>query len=311
VSQQSRPSTHQSFFGLNLNQVYVLRNDSSLWLESAPLWGKGTSPPQKIGPSFETQTFSPVFGTNQVLVLSQDSSLHLNTLGQDSQGPQVSGSALAFDGNVTLGLQQAYVLGQGADFGNLWLEQGPWGTVSTPPQQVDGNAAAFQTINANQVFVLGSDGKLWLETGPWEKVPPRRIEIGGGNIVDFQALGSVPGSEVFVLSSEGTLWLNTVGGGSSGPQVGGGRINFFQVAPTTNNEVFVLGEDHTLWLNTVGAGARAPQVDANVFAFHAIDSEHVYVQDLAGNLWLEHAPWGSVPPARQLVDVNLLALGTL
>ena len=310
MSQQSRPSTHPSFFGLNLNQVYVLRSDSSLWLESAPSWGKDTLPAQKIGPSLPTQTFSPVFGTNQVLVLSQDGALHLNTLGQDSQGPQVSGSALAFDGNVTLGLQRAYVLGQGNDFGNLWLQQGPWGTVSAPPQQVDGNAVAFQTIDANQVFVLGSDGKLWLETGPWRTVPPRRIPIGGGNIVNFQALGSVPGSEVFVLSSDGRLWLNTVGGGTSGPQVGGGHINFFQVAPNTKDEVFVLAEDHTLWLNTVGAGARAPQVDARVAAFHAIDNAHVYVQDLEGNLWLEQAPWGNVPPARQLVDVDLLVLAT-
>ena len=33
-------------------------------------------------------------------------------------------------------------------------------------RQVDANVAAFQAVDLNTVFVLGTDGNLWLETSP-------------------------------------------------------------------------------------------------------------------------------------------------
>jgi len=301
MSEQSSPSTHPGFFGQSLIEAYVLGSDGNLWLESAP-WGNPPPSRQQVGRG-GLAAFCPVAGTNQVLVLSTDGTLWLNTVGQGATGPQVDGNVAAFDGNVTLNVQRAYVLGTD---GNLWLEQGPWGTVPPTRQQVDGNVKAFQTIDADQVFVLGTDGNLWLESGPWGTVPPSRIEIGGGNIVAFQALGSLPGIEVFVLGGDGTLWLNTVGGGSAGQQVGGGNIAAFEVVPGTTNQVYVLATDGTMWLNTVGAGSSAPQIDGNVVAFDAYDSEHVYVLGSDGNLWLEQGPWGNVPPSRFLVDGNVM-----
>jgi hypothetical protein len=301
MSQQSNPSTHPGFLGLSLTEAYVLGSDGKLWLENAP-WGNPPPSRQQVGGS-GLAAFCPVIGTNQVLVLSTNGTLQLNTLGQSPNGPQVDGNVAAFDGNVTLNVQQAYVLG--AD-GNLWLENGPWGTVPPARQQVDGNVKAFQTIDANYVFVLGTDGKLWLETGPWGTVPPSRIEIGGGNIVAFQALASISGGKVFVLGGDGTLWLNTVGGGATGQQVGGGNIAAFQVAPGSTNQVYVLSTDGTMWLNTVGEGATAPQIDSNVVSFHAYDVDHVYVLGSNGNLWLEQGPWKNVPPSRQLVDGDVM-----
>jgi hypothetical protein len=298
---QSSPSTHPGFFGLGLIEAYVLGRDGNLWLENAP-WGNPAPSRQRVGGG-GVAAFRPVTGTNQVLVLSTDGTLWLNTVGQGATGPQVDGNVAAFDGSVTLGVQQAYVLGTD---GNLWLERGPWGTVPPTRQRVDGNVKAFQTIDADHVFVLGTDGDLWLETGPWGTVPPSRIEIGDGNIVAFQALGSDPGAEVFVLSGDGTLWLNTVGGGSAGEQVGGGNIAAFEVVPGTKNKVYVLATNGTMWLNTVGEGTSAPQIDANVVAFDACDSDHVYVLGSDGNLWLEQGSWGNVPPSRQLVDGNVM-----
>ena len=303
MSRQSSPSKHPGFFWLSLTQAYVLGNDGKLWLENAP-WGNPPPSRQEVGGG-GVVAFCPVDGTNQVLVLSTDGTLWLNTLGMGATAPQVDGNVAAFDGNVTLHVQQAYVL---ATDGNLWLEQGPWGTVPPTRQRVDGNVKAFQTIDADQVLVLGTDGNLWLETGPWGTVPPSRTKIGGGNIVAFQALESDPGGKVFVLRGDDTLWLNTVGGGSAGQQVGGGNIAAFEVVPGTANQVYVLGTDGTMWLNTVGEGARAPQIDGNVVAFHAWDGDHVYVLGSDGNLWLEQGPWGRVPPSRQLVDGNVMHL---
>jgi hypothetical protein len=301
VSWQSSPSTHPGILGVNLTEAWVLGNNGNLWFESAP-WGSPPPSRQQAGGSGVT-AFCPVAGTNQVLVLLGDGTLWLNTVGESSSGPQVDGNVAAFDGNVTLGVQQAYVLGQD---GNLWLERGPWGTVPPARQQVDAKVKAFQTIGANQVFVLGTNGNLWLETGPWGTVPPSRIEIGGGNIVAFEATGAIEDSTVFVLSSDGTLWLNTVGGGSSGQQVGGGNIAAFEVVPGVTNQVFVLATNGTLWLNTVGGGSGGSQIDGNVVAFDALDSDHVYVLGSNGNLWLEQGPWGSVPPSRQLVDGSVM-----
>lgn len=300
MSWQNSPSTHRGFVAVSLTEAYVLGGDGSLWLEKAP-WGR--PPPSRQPVGSEVVAFSPVAGTNQVLVLSTDGTLRLNTVGSSATGPQIDGNVAAFDGNVTLGVQRAYVLGTD---GNLWLEQGPWGTVPPSRQQVDGDVRAFQTIDADHVFVLGRNGNLWLETGPWGTVPPSRIEIGGGNIVSFQALGSLAGAEVFVLGGDGTLWLNTVGGGSSGQQVGGGNIAAFEVVPGTTNQVYVLATNGRLWLNTVGKGTSAPQIDGNVVAFDACDSDHVYVLGSDGNLWLEQGPWGTVPPSRQLVDGNVM-----
>ncbi len=306
MTQQSSPSTHPGFFGWNGNEAFVLGSDGNLWFESAP-WGHPPPSRQEVG-GHGVLAFAPINENppSQVLVLGTNHTLWLNTLGQGTSAPQIDGNVAAFDGNVTSGVQLAYVLGTD---GNLWLEHGPWGTVPPPRQHVDGNVRSFQTIDANKVFVLGNDGNLWLETGPWGTVPPSRIEIGGGNIAAFQALGSAPGLQVFVLAHDGTLWLNTVGGGSSGQQVGGGNIAAFQVAPGTNNQVYVLAKNRTFWLNTVGEGATAPQIDANAVAFHAIDNDHVYVLGSDGKLWLEQGPWGHVPPTRQLVDQNVSQQG--
>ena len=303
MSRQSSPSSHPGFSGDSLSKAWVLGSNGTLWYELGP-WGNVPPPRQQVGAG-SVLAFSPIGQTGQALVLGRDGRLWLNTVGQ-SAGPEIDGNVAAFDGNVTLGQQLAYVLGKD---GSLWLERGPWGTVPPSRQIVDRNVQAFQTVNANQVYVLGDDGNLWLESGPWGVVPPSREKIGGGNIVAFQALASVAGSGVFVLNSSGDLYLNTVGGGTSGPEVGGGDILAFDVAPGSPNQVYVLDRARNVWLNTVGQGRTAPQIDANAVAIQAVDNNHVYVLGANGNLWLEEGPWGAVPPARQLVDGNVGQVG--
>ena len=64
----------------------------------------------------------------------------------------------------------------------------------------------------------------------------------------------------------------------------------------------ILGTDGNLWLEQAPFGTVPPKRDGNVMEFAASDSQNVLVLGADGKLWLERAPFGKVPPARQLVD---------
>lgn len=90
-------------------------------------------------------------------------------------------------------------------------------------------------------------------------------------------------------------------------------------------QAFVLGSDGNLWLETgpfiniSETLATRQQVDANVTniysqvgeshiwytGFQAINPGEIYVLGTDNNLWLEHAPFNSVPPSRNQVDANV------
>ena len=53
------------------------------------------------------------------------------------------------------------------------------------------------------------------------------------------------------------------------------------------------------------------EVDENVKAFQAVSENEVFVLGGDGNLWLEHAPFGTVPPTRDHVDANVSAFQAL
>jgi len=87
-------------------------------------------------------------------------------------------------------------------------------------------------------------------------------------------------------------------------------------------QAFVLGSDGNLWLETGPFNnlsqtlATRQQIDANVTnlysqvgenrvwrtGFQAINAGEIYVLGTDDNLWLEHAPFNSVPPSRVQVD---------
>ncbi len=90
-------------------------------------------------------------------------------------------------------------------------------------------------------------------------------------------------------------------------------------------QIFVRGTDGNLWLETGPFGnvqrtiETRTQIDANVSnlysqagvnrvwrtPFQAINPGEVYVLGSDDNLWLEHAPFGAVPPSRIQVDGNV------
>ena len=87
----------------------------------------------------------------------------------------------------------------------MWLDHAHFGKVPPTRQHVDGNAAAFDAIDANTIYVLGAtgDGALWLEHGPFGVVPPPR-QLVDLNVAAFDAVGA---NDVYVLGSNGALWL--------------------------------------------------------------------------------------------------------
>jgi hypothetical protein len=94
---------------------------------------------------------------------------------------------------------------------------------------------------------------------------------------------------------------------------------------STQPQIIVLGKDGNLWLetgpftNVSKTLARRVQIDANVSnlysqvgekriwrtGFQALNAGEVFVLDKDNNLWLEHAPFNAVPPARTQVDANV------
>src|SRR5258707_4735536 len=134
---------------------------------------------------------------------------------------------------------EAAVLGGGS---NLWLEQGPFGTVPPSRVLVDSTANSFQAISDTEflvleggflallrapsfafggrtyidanvqgyqwlldskIMVLGDDGKLWLEFAPFGHFPPARVQVDG-NVSSFQPISA---TEILVKGTDGKLWL--------------------------------------------------------------------------------------------------------
>jgi hypothetical protein len=111
-------------------------------------------------------------------------------------------------------------------WGNLWINQFI-GSTWTRQKQVDANVATaeiekaatrqgsnpvnqtFQVVDANTVFVLGSNGNLWLELGPFGQPAPTywttRYPVDG-NVLGFAVIDV---NTVVVLGTDLNLWLET------------------------------------------------------------------------------------------------------
>ncbi len=167
---------------------------------------------------------------------------------------------------------------------------------------------AFEGIDTQHVYVLGSNGNLWLEHGPYTTVPPARQQVDA-DVTTFQSAHDGTGN-VLVLDMMNNLWLESPPFGTVPParqQVDGGVRAFQSIDSST---VFVLGNDGTLWFETGPFSTVPPSrqtVDANVRDFHALSANKVLVLSTDGNLWIEQTPFGTVPPARVQVDGNVLA----
>ena len=225
-----------------------------------------------------------------------------------------------------------YVLGSD---GNLWFETSPFGKIPPPRLQVDGNVAAFQALDGNNVVVLGADGNLWYEVWPFGNVQEtinNRKQIDA-NVGAFQAVLSGYGNNIFVSGTDGNLWcetwppVNVQETITTRKQIDA-KVRAFQALDV--NDAFVLGTDGNLWFEGLPFGSVAQtiknrrQVDAAVKAFQTVvgDAYNIYVLGTDGKLWLEtwpapdpsapgtHPIWGNVQETvnnRKLVDTNVAA----
>lgn len=151
---------------------------------------------------------------------------------------------------------EAMVLGTN---GNLWLEQGPFGTV--PPQriQLDFGTASFQAISDTQFLDLDS-GVLSL------------------TYLDIASHPYSLSSTIVDDNVQAYQWLSYIG------------LSAF--------EILVLGDDGKLWLEQGPVSPVPPdrvQVDGNVASFQFLDLNTILVKGTDNKLWLEQGPFRSRP----------------
>lgn len=189
----------------------------------------------------------------------------------------------------------------------------------------------ISAVDAEHVYVLGSNGTLWLDQGPFgNTVPPTRQQVNtgalaGGALDGNLACGALGANSVYVLANDGNLWLGAspFGTNTTYEHVDSNAVG---CAVVDENTVYVLGSDGNLWLEkgpfqfidpntgevltddtSRDQGPRwYVQVDSNVIGCAAVDENTVYVIGSDGNLWLEQAPFGTIPPARIHVDSNVI-----
>jgi hypothetical protein len=211
---------------------------------------------------------------------------------------------------------EAAVLGND---GNLWVEHGPFGTVPpgrtliaggsfgwfvtgfeaisdtkflvlrdatlldnklwlyTPNTvvEIDEDVKGFHWLSDSEILVLGNDGKLWLEHGPFGNIPPGRVQVDA-NVASFQALSD---SEILVLGNDGKLWVEHAPFGNVPP----GRVQV----------------DANVITNLTPSGQIARP-------FQAVSDAQILVAGSDGNLWLDQAPFGHLPPPRTQIDGSVL-----
>jgi hypothetical protein len=187
--------------------------------------------------------------------------------------------------------------------------------VSASPQgaaasQVDGSVRAFRALDANTVYVLGTDGNLWREFDTWNNPLKPRNQVDR-NVNTFQALDA---NTVFVLGTDGSLWreFGTWNNTRRPRNYVDGSVQAFQALDISI--AYVLGTDGNLW-REFGAWDNSQQprqnVDGHVRAFQAIDASMAYVLGNDGKLWREFGTWNNVLQPRQNVDASVSAFQAL
>lgn len=211
------------------------------------------------------------------------------------QRVRIDGSVQAFQ---AINTQNIIVLGKG---GMLWKEQRPFGVVPPRRQLVDSFVKQFhQGANPDNIFVLGTDGNLWLVKGS-----ASNSQQGDSDVRSFRAVGVC--AFLWVLGTDGHLWLEFSPFGTVPPQRFLIDSDVLAFQPLDYNDVVVLRNDGTLWLNQGASGVPTrTQIDANVIEFAASGTQNMLVLDSDRKLWWEKAPFGTVPPARTLIDVSVM-----
>ena len=139
---------------------------------------------------------------------------------------------------------------------------------------IDLTVVAFQPINVDLIYVLGTDHTLWRELGGAAK----RSEVDH-TVKDFQAIDA---TLVYVLGADGQLWREA--GSAQSRTLVAKDVTAFQYFPNAD-AVYVLAADGTLWRKS--GNAEADQVDQAVAAFHAMDAQMLFVLSENGRLWRE------------------------
>jgi hypothetical protein len=208
-------------------KVFVLGNDRNLWWEPWPTGDVAQTIAERQIIDSNVQAFQAL-DVYDVIVLGGDGNLWFEGLPFGSIAQTIQ-NRKQIDANVKafqpIDAYHIYVLGND---GTLWFEPWPvpanspsfdgWGNVEDTIKYrkiVDQNVAAFQAIDDNTVFVLGTDGNLWLETGPWSDVSHtvntrQPVESGVATFYAWPAAHDFFGYwVVFVKDANSNLWYET------------------------------------------------------------------------------------------------------
>ena len=151
---------------------------------------------------------------------------------------------------------------------------------NSPARLVDANVWQYFPVDADNIYVEGSDGKLWLEH-PAEGLSSRQYQ--DANAVTVQGAGQV----AYVKGGDFKLWRENRGQGHGPNPVDERVLAFHALDPSF---VFVEGEDDRLWRED-GDYTHRDLVDANVRDFQPTSLVTVWVEGSDGKLWREHLSW--------------------
>jgi hypothetical protein len=227
------------------------------------------------------------------------------------------GTRVAIDKNVSkfvpVDISTVFVLGTN---GVLWHESAPFGGSTLNRFEVAAGVSNFKMTSAGQLLVMLTDKTLWLYDNPNQDTIIRQFPTQiDANVADFCAPYNT--SSIFILGTNGNLWWASPPFGKPPPPrvaVDEGVVAFVPWSTNDSNNpgVLVLGAqqyERPLLLELPPFGSLPPRnvttVDKNVAQFEQYDFETIYVLGTDGNLWVEKAPFGTVPPARTQIDGNV------
>jgi hypothetical protein len=143
-----------------------------------------------------------------------------------------------------------------------------------PPHriQIDATVQNFHIIDDRRALVQGDDGKLWFETGPFGIVPPVRTLVDTG------------------LANNG-LFEN--------------RLDFQFLSDTQVVVLDDFGDDLFFRFRGIDTWSREQVIDFDVASFQALSADQILALGTDNTLWLEHGPFGTVPPGRVQIDAHV------
>jgi hypothetical protein len=178
-----------AFQAINAGLIYVLGTDQRLWRESGDA-GKRVEV-DRAAKDFQAIDASLVY----VLALDQQLWRELGTMQSRTHVADRIAAFQYLPDDDTIYVQTAEAV--------LWRQRG-----SGKGEQVDRSVAAFQAVDGQVAYVLGTDGRLWREVGGRDHATlvDRDVLVASGKA----AFRAVDATRIYLLGSDHRLWAESM-----------------------------------------------------------------------------------------------------